>query len=84
MDDNEKLVGYLTSGWYSPTLGTNIGFAMLPVGMTELGTKLRVKLPDLYSNTDDNHVDGEIVITPFKLPEKEERGAGLNRTGSKL
>lgn len=81
----KNTVGYVTSGWFSPEVQTNIGFAMLPVGMTEFGTKLKVKIPEKYKIDGESvWVDAEVVPTPFKVPDKEERGAGLNRTGYKL
>lgn len=78
-----ELVGHITSAWYSPTLGTNVGFAFVPVEFAHLGTELEVVLPRLYNPTGEK-VDAEVVRTPFKMPEKAELGTGLLQTGSKL
>lgn len=78
----DEIVGYLTSAWFSPTQNSNIGFAHLPVGLTDLGRgDLTVVLPEKYGG---GAVKAEVVTTPFKTPGKEEAGTGLNTTGSKL
>lgn len=74
-----ELVGYVTSAWFSPEQGANIAFAMLPVELTELGTKLQVALPATYA---DAPVAAEVVATPFKKPDSP--GTGMLKTGSKL
>ena len=76
---NGDLVGYVTSAWFSPMQESNIAFAMLPVELAALGTKLRVALPKTYA---DDLVDAEVVETPFKKPDSP--GTGLLTTGSKL
>lgn len=73
-----KLVGYITSAWFSPTQSSNIGYAFVPIKYAELGTKLRVSLPDCYGG----ETDAEVVETPFKKP--HDPGTGLTQTGSKL
>jgi len=78
-----ELVGYVTSAWYSPAQESNIGFAMLPMEFTELGTELEVALPNLYSS-DDKNVQATVVKTPFKQPAKGNEGHGLRLTGTKL
>eukprot|EP00397_Hematodinium_sp_SG-2012_P015029 GEMP01015299.1.p1 GENE.GEMP01015299.1~~GEMP01015299.1.p1 ORF type:complete len:460 (+),score=101.55 GEMP01015299.1:79-1458(+) len=81
----DELVGYLTSAWFSPTQQSNIGFGMLPVHLTAMGTDLRVVVPDLYAeNPGENQTSATVVPTPFKIPDRAEEGAGLKRTGSKL
>ncbi len=77
--DGDELVGYITSAWYSPTQGCNIGFAFVPVRYAEIGTQLSVTLPKTYA---DAPVDAEVAQTPFKKPENP--GTGLLKTGSKL
>ena len=74
-----ELVGYVTSAWFSPMLGSNIAFAMLPIELTELGTNLQVALPKTYAG---DLVDAEVVKTPFKKPDS--LGTGLLTTGTKL
>jgi len=82
--DTEKneLIGYVSSAWYSPTQGCNIGIAMIPEKYTALGTKLGVALPNRYK---ENAVDPcEVAKVPFKQPPKGNEGTGLRKTGSKL
>lgn len=76
--DGGKLAGYITSAWYSPAQESNIGFAFVPVKYAEIGSKLRVALPDQYGG----EVDAEVVKTPFKKP--HDPGSGLKETGAKL
>lgn len=75
------VVGYVTSAWFSPTQGSNIAFAMLPVEYTKIGCQLEVALPKLYA---DSPVTAEVAQTPFKEPAKGHKGTGLLQTGSKL
>lgn len=72
-------VGYITSAFYSPTQGCNIGFAMLPTNLATIGTELEVHLPEPYA---DGRVPAEIAQTPFKPPEFP--GTGMLQTGRKL
>ena len=82
MDENgDKLVGYITSAWYSPAQESNIGYAFVPVKYAELGTKLQVGLPEIY-NPGGKPVAAEVVKTPFKKPANP--GTGLLQTGGKL
>jgi aminomethyltransferase len=77
--DGDKLVGYLTSAWFSPTQESNIAFAFLPAALAEIGSKLKVAMPDVYGG---GLVDAEVVKTPFKKP--HDAGSGLSATGQKL
>ena len=79
--DDKGLAGYVTSAWYSPAQESNIAFAMLPVESAELGSKLKVALPEVY-NPGGKPVDAEVVKTPFKKP--HDPGTGLTQTGHKL
>lgn len=80
---NDELVGHITSAWYSPTIGSNVGFAFVPIELAALGTDLEVVLPELYNPTGEQ-VNAKVVKTPFKMPETDELGTGLRATGSKL
>jgi glycine cleavage system aminomethyltransferase T len=51
-------VGRVTSACYSPRLEKNIGFAMLPIGFTEIGTELQVDTP----------VSGRVKATVVPMP----------------
>lgn len=58
--------GYITSPWFSPELNTNIAMGDVPWESREIGTKLKVHLPDIYAETAGQPVDGEIVEIPFR------------------
>jgi aminomethyltransferase len=47
---DEKLIGKVTSACFSPRLEKNIGYAMVPVEHSELGTQLVVNRPDEQVN----------------------------------
>jgi aminomethyltransferase len=59
-------VGYVTSPWYSPELETNIALGYVPASLKDTGTKLKVWLPDEYSEVPGTPVDGEVVDVPFR------------------
>ena len=63
-EDGEQL-GYVTSAFWSPNLGTNIALAMMPRGYWRRGTRLKVVLPA------EDPVDAEVVRVPFVDPKKE-------------
>ena len=65
-DTDGNDMGYVTSPWWSPELETNIALAWVPWSSSEVGTKLLVKLPDEYSVTPGEPVEGEIVEVPFR------------------
>lgn len=58
-------VGEVTSACFSPRLGKNIGYAMVPVELTELGTQLLV-------DTGAEQVDAVVVPKPFIDPKKDQ------------
>lgn len=64
-DDSDKDIGFVTTAFYSPSLDTNIAMGFVPVKYSEIGTKLKVRLPK------DGTVDAEVVPKPFKDPNKE-------------
>ena len=64
--DSDDPVGYLTSPWYSPELGTNIALGYVPVGSSAPGTQLRVWLPDQYAETPGEPVGATVVEVPFR------------------
>ncbi len=64
--DGGDPVGYVTSPWYSPELETNIAMGYAPWAMRELGTSLKVWLPDQYAETPGEPVDAEVVEIPFR------------------
>jgi len=40
----DKVIGFVTTGYLSPTLGKNIGLAMLDIEYTELGTPIEIRV----------------------------------------
>ncbi|WP_151526728.1 aminomethyltransferase family protein [Serinicoccus kebangsaanensis] len=64
--DADEPVGYLTSPWYSPELETNIALGYVPVGMSAVGTPMRVWLPEQYAETPGQPVEATIVDVPFR------------------
>jgi aminomethyltransferase len=60
-----SVVGKVTSACFSPRLEKNIGFAMLPIEHTELGTELQVETPV------SGKVKGSVVQMPHWDPTKE-------------
>ena len=65
-EDGSTPMGYLTSPWYSPELETNIAMGYVPYEKKDIGNKFKFHLPDEYSDTPGQPVDGEIVEMPFR------------------
>jgi aminomethyltransferase len=61
---DEKHVGEVTSACYSPRLEKNIGYAMLPIELTEFGTELEVEAPTRPQSA-------VVVRKPFIDPKKD-------------
>jgi aminomethyltransferase len=59
-------VGYLTSPWWSPELGTNIALGYVPVELSALGTELAVDLPERYADVPGRPVAATVVEVPFR------------------
>jgi glycine cleavage system aminomethyltransferase T len=64
VSSSEKKVGDVTSACYSPRLEKNIGYAMLPLELTEIGTELEVETPN-------ERTSAVVVLKPFVDPKKE-------------
>ena len=62
---NGTPVGHITSAIYSPRLKKNIGYAMLPIEHTELGTQLTVAVPESGDRP------AKVARKPFIDPKKE-------------
>jgi glycine cleavage system aminomethyltransferase T len=61
--DGER-VGDVTSACYSPRLDTNIGYAMVPIELAEVGTEFEVETPG-------GKTSAVVVPRPFIDPKKE-------------
>jgi glycine cleavage system aminomethyltransferase T len=60
-----RAVGRVTSAIYTPRLRKNIGYAMVPIERTALGTRLAVSIPEVGER------EATVVERPFVDPEKE-------------
>src|SRR5690625_4770468 len=72
----ENLVGQVTSACYSPRLERNIGYAMVPTALSELGTELQVETPA-------GPVPAVVVPKPFVDPTKETPKQSLSNGASR-
>jgi glycine cleavage system aminomethyltransferase T len=61
-----KRIGQVTSACYSPRLDKNIGFAMVPVEQSEIGTELEVERPE-------ETVPAQVADRVFFKPEQAEQ-----------
>lgn len=59
-------VGFITSPWFSPELGSNIAMARVPLALTEIGTELFVRLPDQYADEPGRPVAATVTEMPFR------------------
>ena len=64
--DGGDPVGYVTSPWYSPELETNIAMGYVPIAMSEIGTAVRVWLPEQYQTEPGKAASGRVVEIPFR------------------
>ena len=62
--DGENEVGHVTSAVYSPRLEKNIGYAMVPIDLAAIDTKLNVVTPD-------GDAPARVVPKPFIDPKKK-------------
>ena len=58
-------MGYVTSAFWSPSVGSNIALAVMPRTHRKRGTRVKVLLPK------DGIVDAEVARVPFFDPTKE-------------
>jgi glycine cleavage system aminomethyltransferase T len=66
-------IGEVTSACFSPRLEKNIGFAMVPIELAELGTELEVERPE-------GTTSAVVVEKPFIDPKKETPKQELSRS----
>ena len=58
-------IGYVTSAFWSPNVGSNIALAVMPKTHWKRGTNVNVQLPN------DGIVDASVVPVPFRDPTKD-------------
>ncbi len=58
-------IGYVTSAFWSPNIGSNIALAVMPKTHWKRGTSVNVQLPN------DGIVDASVVRVPFRDPTKD-------------
>ncbi len=63
--DAGRDVGYVTSAFWSPNVGSNIALAVMPPTHWKRGARVQVHLPN------DGPVDAEVVRVPFLDPTKQ-------------
>jgi aminomethyltransferase len=81
-DAEGRRVGYVTSPWWSPELGENIALGYVPWELSEIGTPLKVELPDRYTERSGEPVDAVVCETPFRpseTPSTRERARAEGR-----
>ena len=64
--DGGDPIGYLTSPWYAPELGTNIAMGYVPVGKSAVGTELTVWLPDELASEPGKPDRAVVCEVPFR------------------
>jgi glycine cleavage system aminomethyltransferase T len=64
--EHDDPIGYVTSPWYSPELGTNIAMGYVLVASSTPGVRLRVRLPEAYQERPGEPVDAVVVEIPFR------------------
>ncbi len=67
-DAEGKRVGYVTSPWYSPELELNIGLGFVPHELSEIGTLLKIEVPEHYTQSEGtgDTVDAIVSEVPFR------------------
>lgn len=69
VSDAGDVVGKITSACWSPRLAKNIGFALVPTALAEIGTQLAVLHQDLASQ-DPVHLTAVVVPKPHWDPQR--------------
>jgi aminomethyltransferase len=63
--DGDERIGQVSSAFWSPRLEKNVGFALVPVGLSDNGTKLTVR------TAARGDIDAVVVPRPFVDPKKD-------------
>ncbi len=64
--DGGDPVGYLTSPWHAPELGSNIALGYVPPADSAIGTELAVWLPDEYASVPGKPDAARVCEVPFR------------------
>ncbi|MDE0409326.1 MAG: aminomethyl transferase family protein [Alphaproteobacteria bacterium] len=64
--DGGDPIGYLTSPWHAPELGSNIALGYVPIGKSAVGTELLVWLPDEYAGEPGRPDRAQVCEVPFR------------------
>ena len=64
--DGGDPVGYLTSPWHAPELGSNIALGYVPPADSAVGTELAVWLPDEYASEPGKPEAARVCEVPFR------------------
>ena len=64
--DGGDPVGYLTSPWHAPELGSNIALGYVPPADSAIGTELAVWLPDEYASEPGKPDAARVCEVPFR------------------
>ena len=64
--DGGDPVGYLTSPWHAPELGSNIALGYVPPADSAVGTELAVWLPDEYASEPGKPDAARVCEVPFR------------------
>ncbi len=64
--DGGDPIGYLTSPWHAPELGSNISLGYVPIGKSAVGTELLVWLPDEYAGEPGQPDRAQVCEVPFR------------------
>ena len=64
--DGGDPIGYLTSPWHAPELGSNISLGYVPIGKSAVGTELLVWLPDEYASEPGQPDRAQVCEVPFR------------------
>ncbi|MYC87023.1 MAG: aminomethyl transferase family protein [Gemmatimonadales bacterium] len=64
--DGGDPVGYLTSPWHAPELGSNIALGYVPPSDSAIGTELAVWLPDEYASEPGKPDAARVCEVPFR------------------
>ncbi|MGO1259495.1 MAG: glycine cleavage T C-terminal barrel domain-containing protein, partial [Brachybacterium sp.] len=80
-----EVVGRVTSACYSPRLEKNIGLALVPAALSDIGTRFLVdtgERPGAQEPSGKELVEAEVVPKPFIDPSKEQPKSDVTSLGT--